>query len=524
MPDGFSGPRPPSRFNMAEYCLATAAKQTPDKAGLVVLNGDGPDTVNETWTHCELEHAVLAVANALKEKGISPGNRILIRLGNTIDYALLFFGALALGAVPIPTSSMLTDREADVIMKDADVQAVVQELQEPRSEEATHTATAVHQFSHLDIVEMRHSTPLANYANTDADDPAFLIYTSGTTGKPKGVLHAHRSAWGRRPMYRDWYGINADDRILHAGAFNWTYTLGTGLTDPWANGATAIINTQPRDPSRWPGLIRETNATIFAAVPTLYRQILKYSPPGAIDLGELRHGLTSGETLPASVASEWRDRTGTRLHEAIGMSEMSTYISASPTNPAKPGTIGRAQSGRCIAILSPEGGTVPLANGEIGLLAVHRTDPGLMIDYWHRPDETEKVFRGNWFIGGDLASIDDEGFLTHHGRADDLMNALGYRVSPLEVEQALLTTTGVNEIAVTDIAVRENVRIIVAFVVCGTGGSDMLRNLKATANASLADYKRPRDYTFVNSLPRTANGKIRRSDLQAIYDTMKASS
>ncbi len=125
---------------------------------------------------------------------------------------------------------------------------------------------------------MRHGER-ATYAPTAADDPAFLIYTSGTTAEPKGVLHAQRSALGRRPMYQGWYGLRPDDRVLHAGAFNWTFTLGTGLTDPWANGATAIIYTGERDPALWPRLIASTEATLFAAVPGVYRQILKYANP-----------------------------------------------------------------------------------------------------------------------------------------------------------------------------------------------------------------------------------------------------
>ncbi|MGI9405225.1 MAG: class I adenylate-forming enzyme family protein, partial [Hyphomicrobiaceae bacterium] len=316
--------------------------------------------------------------------------------------------------------------------------------------------------------------------------------------------------------------ITGTDRVLHAGAFNWTYTLGTGLTDPWANDATAIVYTGPRDAGIWPGLIRDTEATIFAAVPGLYRQILKYAPPGPIDVGTLRHGLTAGETLPAFVAEEWHDLTGTELHEALGMSELSTYISACPERPAKSGTVGKPQDGRCIAILPADGGTDPLPPGETGLLAVHRSDPALMLDYWHRPDETERVFRGDWFCGGDLASIDEEGFVTHHGRADDLMNAFGYRVSPMEVEQALRSCSGVNDVAVTEINVRDGVNIIAAFVMTDTPNETLRTAINAQASAHLADYKRPKDIFFVDALPRTANGKVRRSDLQSIYDAQKA--
>ena len=145
----------------------------------------------------------------------------------------------------------------------------------------------------------------AAYADTRAEDPAYLIYTSGTTAQPKGVLHAHRVAVGRSPTYQGWYGISDADRVLHAGSFNWTYTLGTGLIDPWANGATSIIYTGAKTPDVWPQLIAKTGATLFAAVPSLFRQILKYAPPARSTLGHLRHGLIAGERPPEDLFDDW---------------------------------------------------------------------------------------------------------------------------------------------------------------------------------------------------------------------------
>src|SRR5690606_31647775 len=188
-------------------------------------------------------------------------------------YALLFFGAIAAGYVPLPTSSQLTAGEATFLLEDSGAAALAIADGLPMAG----IPAGVRVLESTEVQAMTAHPARAAYANTAADDPAYLIYTSGTTSRPKGVLHAHRAAWGRRPMYQGWYGISASDRVLHAGAFNWTYTLGTGLTDPWANGATAIVYTGPKDPAVWPRLIRSAEATIFAAVPTLYRQILRYT-------------------------------------------------------------------------------------------------------------------------------------------------------------------------------------------------------------------------------------------------------
>jgi acyl-coenzyme A synthetase/AMP-(fatty) acid ligase len=315
-------------------------------------------------------------------------------------------------------------------------------------------------------------------------------------------------------MYQGWYGIGAGDRMLHAGAFNWTFTLGTGLTDPWANGATAIIYTGEKDASLWPRLIKQTGATLFAAVPGLYRQILKYGDPARDSLGALRHGLMAGETPPPDLFDEWKERTGRDIYEALGMSEISTYISTSPSVPRKPGTIGKPQPGRRIAILGLEAGADPLPEGEAGLLAVHRSDPGLMLGYWNRPEEEAAVYRGDWFVGGDIATMDGDGYVAHHGRANDLMKALGYRVSPLEVEAVLLQHPAVAEVACAEARVRDDVSVIAAFIVPHAGAHPTSAEIEAFAAARLAAYKRPRAVLFVDALPRTANGKVMRARLK----------
>jgi acyl-coenzyme A synthetase/AMP-(fatty) acid ligase len=508
----YTGQLPPARFNMARYCLSAAARATPDKVALVVVS-DAKALAEraEHWTYAQLDKAVRQMAAGLRALGLEPGARLMIRMGNTSDYALLFFGAIAAGCVPLPSSAQLTEEEADFLLADSGARIVAM------SEELTIQAPpGVQVLGSSDIALLRNRHEGLDYADTAADDPAFLIYTSGTTGQPKGVLHAQRSAWGRRPMYQGWYDIRQDDVILHAGAFNWTYTLGVGLTDPWANGATAVLYNGPRDVTVWPMLMEKFRATLFAAVPGLYRQILKYNDLRAFDLSRLRHGLTAGEALSTALLEQWRTTTGKELYEALGMSECSTYISSSPSVAVRPGSSGKPQQGRCVVALPVEGGEEPLPPGETGLLAVHRSDPGLMLGYWNRADEEELVYRGEWFIGGDLAHFDADGYLIYHGRNDDMMNAMGYRVSPLEVEHCLSKHPAVAEVAVTEMAVREGIRVIAAFVVPrdpdepdGLDAAPLL----AYAHEHLAAYKCPREILFTDSLPRTANGKIRRRDL-----------
>jgi acyl-coenzyme A synthetase/AMP-(fatty) acid ligase len=507
---GYSGEKCPESFNTARYCLARGAASMPDKTALIVVaDAEAPLAQAECWTYGELDEAVRRVAAGLLAEGLHPGERIMIRMPNTSDYALMFFGALAAGIVPLPSSSQLTPAEADFLLSDSASSAVA--LAPGMSMATSHIRT----FDADMVSRLRQHEPLDGYATTSANDPAFLVYTSGTSGRPKGVLHAHRSAWGRRPMYRGWYGMEESDVMLHAGAFNWTYTLGVGLTDPWANGATTVLYNGDKDVQVWPKLMEKTGATLFAAVPTLYRQILKYCDLAAHDLSALRHGLTAGEALSPALLAHWREATGKELYEALGMSECSTYVSTGPGMEIREGSPGKPQLGRCVAVLPVEGGEEPLHAGETGLLAVHRSDPGLMLGYWRRPDEEAEVYRGEWFIGGDLASFDADGYMWYHGRADDLMNAMGYRVSPQEVEAALAVHPDIQEVAVTEIHVRSDVSIIAAFVVSTEASEPDAASIMKWAEEKLAAYKCPREVIFVESLPRTANGKVMRRALSS---------
>jgi acyl-coenzyme A synthetase/AMP-(fatty) acid ligase len=511
MTEGTAGP-PPDRFNMAAWCLAPGGPRDPGKTGLV-LAADAAARDAARFTFAELDAAVRGVAAGLAAAGLKPGERLVIALPNTVDYLLLFYGAIAGGFVPLPASSLLTPDEVAFLVADSGAAAVAL-----AADAAVDIPADTRRLGPAEIAAIRSAAPRRGYADTAAEDPAFLVYTSGTTRQPKGVLHAHRSAWGRRPTFAGWSGIGTDDVMLHAGAFNWSYTLSAGLADPWANGATAVLFHGERAPGVWAPLIRATGATLFAAVPGVYRQMLR---DGAIAGGtaRLRHGLVAGEALPPALLSEWQEATGLPLYEAFGMSECSTFVSNRPGLAVRPGSPGRPQAGRRIAALPLDGGDEPLPPGEHGLLAIHRGDAGLMLGYWQRPEEDAAAFRGDWFVAGDLISFDDDGYVWFHGRADDVMNAGGYRVSPLEVEAALARHPGVAEVAAAEHEVRDGVRVIAAWVVLRPGvapGADLAAAILAEGAKTLAAYKRPREVFFVAAMPRTANGKVARRLLRGL--------
>ncbi len=490
-----AAPADPARFNMAAHVLA-AGGRTPEAIALSVIGPEGA----EDWSYARLVAAVRGTATGLLDAGLRPGDRLLLRLGNSADFPLAFLGAIAAGVLPVPTSSQLTGPEITRIANETAPAMVVA---------ADGLALPDHPAPVLALPALRafRDLPPADHAMGPADRPAYVIYTSGTSGRPRAVVHAHRAILARRMMWEGWYGLTPADRLLHAGAFNWTYTLGTGLMDPWTIGATALVPAAGTAPGDLPALLARHGATIFAAAPGVYRQMLRAPVP---PLPALRHGLSAGEKLPEALRARWQAATGTTIHEAYGMSECSTFLSGSPARPAPPDTLGYPQPGRRAALVGEDGTPVP--QGRPGTIAVHREDPGLMLGYLDQPEETAARFRGDWFLTGDIGIAAEGGAIAYQGRADDMMNAGGYRVSPIEVEEALGLHPGVTEAAACELRVRADTTVIGAF---WTGPDDIdPAELGEFAAARLARYKCPRIFCRVKALPRGPNNKLLRRALR----------
>lgn len=498
--DQGASPPCPAPFNLAAHVLA-AGQSCPEKTALAIIGPDGA----ELWSYARLRAAVLGTATALLREGLDSGDILLIRLGNTVDFPIAYLGAIAAGVIPVPSSSQLTEGEVAYILNTLHPAAVL------HSEGIACPAAPGCRVIAAQDMPTWYDLPPTEPLLGDPDRLAYVIYTSGTSGQPRAVAHAHRAIWARQMMMQGWYGLGPDDRLCHAGAFNWTYTMGTGLMDPWTMGATALIPAPDVDHRLLPRLLKDHDATIFAAAPGVYRNVLKHAP---LDLPTLRHGLSAGEKLSPQIHDAWHTATGRPIYEAYGMSECSTFISSSSDYPASPDTLGRPQDGRRIAILNE---TEPAPLGAPGMIAVDARDPGLMLGYLNAPEATAEKFRDGWFLTGDLGSMDADGMITYLGRADDMMNAGGYRVSPIEVETALHAFPGIDAVAATDVEIKPGVRLIAAFY---TGPAPLSDDaLSAFAKSRLARYKQPRLYRHMAALPTGANGKILR---RALRDQFKA--
>lgn len=539
----------PPLFNIGVACT-DAHLNTPAASRAAMIVEDEALGVSQL-TYAELAELTSRFAQALRELGVAAGERVLIRLPNHLAYPVVFLGAIKRGAVPAPSSILLTAEEVSWLLDDAGAAVLVTDpgswarmgksLRSARglrhvilvdggdssgadalrmtgragdsSGADAHTMTEagpilVHDL-HTLLAAVDHCDP--PHA-TRADDPAYLVYTSGTSGYPKGVLHAQRALLGRRPAMHAWFDFCGDDRVLHSGKFNWTYVLGTAMMDPLYLGQTAIVYEGPADATRWIPRIARRRATIFIGVPTIYRQILQKTSFSAADAPTLRHCMCAGEHLSDEVLQGWRARFGQEIYEAIGMSECSYYMSQRKGMPIRPGSVGMPQPGHIVKLLDDDLREAPV--GEEGQIAIGEQDPGLFLGYWNQPEETARLRRGGWFLTGDYACCDADGYYWFMGRKDDIIKSFGYRVSPFEVERVLKDHPAVADCAVVGEEVGPDKTIIAAYVLARPGLSVTAEAIMAYASQHLASYKRPRTVYFVADLPRTANGKVLRRMLR----------
>jgi acetyl-CoA synthetase len=517
----------PAHFNIGVACTDIHLGTPTESAIAMIVEDDTLGTSEITFAG--LSNRTSQFAQLLRNIGINAGDRVLIRLPNSLDYPTAFLGAMKRGAISVPTSTLLTADEVVYLAKDSGARVLVTDKAAWKTlrEGLNGVAGLTHVLlsgegeclpaDGLKVLDLASSLEaIASWDaphQTKSDDPAYLVYTSGTTGYPKGVLHAHRSMIGRQPASKYWFDFSPNgDRIMHSGKFNWTYVLGTGLMDPLYQGKTVIVHEGKNDANTWPRLIQKHQATIFIGVPTIYRQILQKTEFVQKDLPSLRYCMSAGEHLSDEVLAQWHERFGIDIYEAVGMSEFSYYLCETKSRPIRPGSAGFAQPGHDIALLDPET-LQPVAQGEEGVISVPDNDPGLFINYWNQPEETAKHKHDGWFITGDFARMDADGYIWFLGRKDDIIKSFGFRVSPYEVERVLKSHPEVADCASVAETIEKDKVLVVAYIILQPGSKATADDLYAFGKKHLAAYKAPKVVYITDQFPRTKNGKILRRDV-----------
>ena len=469
--------------------------------------------------------------NVLKGLGVSKGDRVFIMLGQTPDWYIVMLGMMKLGVVPMPATTLCTTSdivyrvnmaEANVVITDMAGSAKVEEAAPdcPTLEHLIMVGGTKRGWVSYDERLAGASSRLTEIEPTRSDDPLIIYFTSGTVGYPKMVLHTQASyGMAHVTTAKLWQDLKSTDLQGTITDPGWAKTAYGKLFGQWIQGAAILQqNTTARfDPALTLEIISRFGVTSFCAPPTVYRMMVlldltKY------DLESLRHCTGAGEPLNPEVMKEWEEGTGMTIYDGYGQTETVLLVANYRAIPVKPGSMGKPTPGAEIAIVDEDGEVLPPGQeGQIAVKVKPNRPVGLFREYWKAPDAMASSFQGDWYLTGDKASMDEDGYFWFIGRADDVIISAGYRIGPFEVESALIEHPAVAESAV--VASPDPVRgdVVKAFVVLAPGyveSDELVMSLQDLVKNSTAPYKYPRKVEFVIDLPKTISGKIRRIELR----------
>jgi acyl-coenzyme A synthetase/AMP-(fatty) acid ligase len=511
----------PDTFNFAVDVVDQWAAD-PDKLALIWCNEAGDE---QRFTFAEISRLSRQFANLLKTQGVAKGDTVIVMLPRIPAWQIVMTGCLRMGAIPIPGVTMLTESDLDYRIDHAEVAAVVT------------TSDNIHKFAPSHNFKARVSVGGGNEAWIDfetalthqsesfiapvikAEDPAILYYTSGSTGKPKGVLHASRAIFSWRVSAWYWLDLNERDTIWCSADTGWSKSGTSVLFGPWSCGAAALFYDGPFDAGKRIALLEKYDVTVFCAAATELRQLILEDITGC-DLSNLRLTVSAGESVNPEIVTRWREITnGGPLLDGYGQTETLMTILNYPALPVKPGAMGRPQPGVEAAVIGDDDQFLP-AN-QPGRLVIKLPNPQLMLEYLHAPEQTQAcritIEGSQWFITGDEAHIDADGYIFYEGRGDDVINSSGYRIGPMEVENALMQHTAVKECAAVASPDPDRGEVVKAFIILAEGfegSNSLIKELQDFAKKITAPYKYPRKIEFVAELPKTVSGKIQRRKLK----------
>jgi benzoate-CoA ligase family protein len=476
-------------------------------------------------TYAELLDAVQAAAAGFRRFGVHPEERVMLVLRDGPELATAILAAMRIGAVAMPVNPLLPPRDLVAIARDSRARcAVVDGAAQPLLAALAADVpdlTAVVRVGTPAGGDGGSSEPVwselvagggdATIDATTTESPCFWLCTSGTTGRPKLAMHRHADVRTTSEGYAsEVLDVVPMDRHLSVAPMFHAYGFGNSLTFPLAAGARAILEpARPPTPALVAGLMQRHRPTLFFAVPTFYAALLASDIPDGT-FAPLRQAVSAGEALPSELFVRFRDRFGVEILDGIGSTEMTHIFLSNRRGGAVPGASGIPVKGHELRILDDEGAPSPV--GSPGQLWV--SGSAAATGYWCRSEETRRTFVGNWVATGDLYSVDAHGVYRHLGRRDDMLKVGGEWVSPAEVESVLLGFEGVAEVAVVGATGADGLMLAVAFAVPLPGTALNVDDVLARCRSELAGYKRPRRLLVVDTLPKTATGKVIRADLR----------
>ncbi len=501
----------PARFNFTRDVVERLAGDRTRRGMLFVDRGGA----KRELTFAELAADAGRWAGVLRGAGLAPGDRVLVLVGKRPEWHGVMLGALKAGLVTIPCADQL--RAKDLAFRTAHSSARLL-VAERAAEDEIARMDEPPAVLYLDEAEARLAVApeSAPTEDTAAGDPAFILYTSGTTKDPKGAVHTHGYCSAKRLQAERWLDAGPDDLVWCTASTGWAKSIWNVLLGPWSCGSAIVLHEGGFDPAERFELLADLGPTVLCQAPTEFRLMAKLEGLERYDLSGLRHAVSAGEPLNPEVIKSFRDAFGLTIYDGYGQTENTLLVGNFPSAELRPGSMGHPSPGHDVAVIDEDGNErEPGAEGDI---ALRGRPPTLFTGYWQQPDETAAVFRGHWYVTGDRAVRDEDGFFWFTGRADDVILTAAYRVGPFEVESALLEHEAVAESAVIGKPDPDRGQIVKAFVVLRPGheaSDDLARELQDHAKRVTAPYKYPREIEFVPELPKTRSGKIRRVELRA---------
>jgi len=507
---------PPEWLNIADYFLDRRVEE--GSGSRVALHLE-----DRTLSFDEVQEFANRFGQVLRGLGLRREERLLVALPDGPEFVAAFFGALKIGAVVVMVNPQLKpDRLAALFDYTQAGMAVLGCESLDSFEDAAKKAAwrpgflvvgpGEHGYAAFEDEQHAYDGDLET-VRTHRDDPAIWLFSGGTTGTPKAVVQTHRSFFNTTERYaKSALGYRQDDVTLAIPKLFFGYATGSNLLFPFAVGASAVLFPEHPTAEIVFEKIRRFRPSILINVPTMINKMVHHPSAAEQDLSCLRFATSAGEALPIPLYEQWKDRFGAELLDGLGTAEMWHVFISNLPGAVKPGTLGRPVPGFDVRVCDDEGREVP--RGEVGRLWVRGGSRAIC--YWRKMEKTEEAFRGEWFVGGDLVSQDEDGYITYCGRSDDVLKVGGKWLAPQEVESCLMRHEAVEECAVVGIESSEGLMKPIAFVLTSRKSADLEDELKQFVLDHLEAYKHPRRVVVLDSFPRTHLGKIDRGKLKAL--------
>ncbi|HET6871448.1 MAG TPA: acyl--CoA ligase [Sporolactobacillaceae bacterium] len=511
----------PDRYNFTSEIEKFG--QDPNRLALIFENLEGRV---ESVTYKALIERANAFANGLTRLGLTKGDRLLVMMPRSITTYIVYIAAIKAGLVVVPSSEMLRPKDISYRLNHSEALAVViQDTLTDRVDASDHQ-TVKHKIA---VGNVPNSTWLAyeevikdtstsfTAADTSKDDMAFLAYTSGTTGNPKGVVHTHSWAYAHiRTASKSWLAIEEGDRVWATAGPGWAKWLWSPFLSTLGSGATGFVYNGPFSAATYLKLLEAHKISVLCCTPTEYRIMAKEDDLASYDLSSLRSAVSAGEPLNREVIDTFERYFNVTVRDGYGQTENTLLVCTQVGMDPRPGSMGKPTPGNRVEIIREDGDAADV--GEVGDIAVHRSTPALFKRYYKDDDRTASAFRGDYYITGDRARKDKDGYYWFEGRRDDIIISSGYTIGPFEVEDALVKHPKVKECAV--VASPDPIRgnVVKAFVILRRPEDEqdpaLIKELQDHVKELTAPYKYPRKIEFVSDLPKTTSGKIRRIELR----------